>query len=219
MNNYRKLIFSFPSQGRGQGWGPSSFIPRSSLLAPRSSITSLILLAFAVTSCGDSEFEYSNHRAHFTYDNSIHLDATLASAMNPMSPGIFCRISRSSDSYFDFENNQNMSSRVAINAVEKQRICELGTYNASGIIIGYGTLDNPPIFYAYDAQCPNCYEESNMPRYQLTMSTDGKASCRNCQRQYDMNNGGIVVNGANGDKLIRYRASTTGPMGILNINN
>ena len=184
-----------------------------SLLAP---LTTL-LVTFA--SCGESEFEYSNHRAHFTYDNSIHLDATLASAMNPMSPGIFCRISRSTTAYFDFENNQNMSSRVAVNAVEQQRICELGTYNASGIIVGYGTLDSPPTFFAYDAQCPNCYEESNMPRYQLSMASDGTASCRNCKRQYDMNNGGIITNGSQGNKLIRYRASTTGPMGVLSINN
>lgn len=179
----------------------------------------LAALVLTCVGCGDSELEYSNHRAHFTYDNSIHLDATLAAAMNTMSPGIFCRISRSTDSYFDFENNQDMSSRVALNAVEKQRICELGVYNASGIIVGFGTLDNPPAFFAYDAQCPNCYEESNMPRYQLTMNSAGIATCKNCHRQYNMSGGGIVVSGEGGRKLIRYRASTTGPMGILNVNN
>ena len=177
------------------------------------------LLALVISSCGDSELEYSNHRAYFVYDNSIHLDATLSSAMNPMAPGLFCRISRSTDGYYDFENNQGLKSRVAINAVEKQRTSVLGVYNASGVIVGYGTLDNPPTFYAYDAQCPNCYEESNMPRYQLTMSSDGKASCKNCHRQYDMNNGGIVVSGEGGYKLIRYHASTTGPMGVLSVNN
>jgi hypothetical protein len=58
-----------------------------------------------------------------------------------------------------------------------------------------------------------------MPRYQLSMASDGTASCRNCKRKYDMNNGGIITNGSQGNKLIRYRASTTGPMGVLSINN
>jgi hypothetical protein len=139
--------------------------------------------------------------------------------MNAMSTGIFCRISISTGSYIDFENNQGQKSRIAMNAVEKQRLYELGIYNSSGIIVGFGTLDNPPVFYGYDAQCPNCYEESNMPRYQLSMTSDGRATCKNCGRAYDMNNGGIVTSGGGGKKPIRYRASTTGPTGMLTVNN
>ena len=66
---------------------------------------------------------------------------------------------------------------------------------------------------------PNCYEESNLPRYPLTMLTTGKAKCNNCHREYDMNNGGIVSKGDNGRKLIRYKASTTGVQGILSVVN
>ena len=58
-----------------------------------------------------------------------------------------------------------------------------------------------------------------MPRYQLSMTSDGRATCKNCGRAYDMNNGGIVTSGGSGKKLIRYRASTTGPTGMLTVNN
>ena len=210
------------SEARPQSGLVSCVLTLFSPLPPLSSLLSFLsslLLPLFLISCGESEFEYSNHRAYCVFDNSQHLDATLSSAMNAMSPGIFCRISISSETYIDFENNQGLKSRVALNAIERQRLFELGVYNGSGVIVGYGTFDNPPVFFGYDAQCPNCYEESNMPRYQLSISSDGKAACKNCHRQYDMNNGGIIVSGSNGDKLIRYHASTTGPMGVLTVNN
>ena len=180
---------------------------------------SIFCLICLLCSCGDSEFEYTGHRAYFVFDNSLHLDPTLTASMNSMSPGVFCRIWIADASHISFENNQGLSSRTVINAAEQQRRMDLGVYNQSGIIVGFGTLSQPAVFYAYDAQCPNCYEESNMPRYQLSMDTAGRASCKNCGRSYDMNNGGIVSSGPGGNKLFRYHASTTGPTGILAINN
>ena len=93
----------------------------------------------------------------------------------------------------------------------------LGVYNGTGIIVGYGNLNNPATFYAYDSQCPNCYHDSGLPRYSLTMNTDGTAECGSCHRKYDMNNGGIVSSGDGGDKMIRYRAGVAG--NVLNVNN
>ena len=182
---------------------------------------SMVLLSFilGVCSCGESEFEYSGHKAYFIYDNSQHLDPTLSSAMNSLAPGIFCRISTPTAGYVTFENNQGMTSRTAMTAIEEKRTSVLGLYNGSGVIVGFGTLSQPSTFYAYDAQCPNCYKETNIPRYQLSMNPIGVASCGRCSRTYDMNNGGIVSTGPGGDKLIRYRASTTGPNGLLSINN
>jgi len=176
-------------------------------------------LSFLALSCGDSEYEYSSHRAYFNFDNATRLDPVLMTAMNPVSPGIFCKISISNGSYFVFQNNQGQSSRQNMTALDRQRTIILGAYNESGIIVGYGTLDQPPTFYAYDAQCPNCYSETNLPRYVLTMTTDGKAVCSRCGRKYNMANGGIICEGENGSKLIRYRASTTGPTGVLSVNN
>ena len=179
----------------------------------------LLLGCLFAVACSETEYEYSHHRAYFIFDNSIHLEQCLSTAMNPMSPGIFCRISISGLNSYRFENNQGLTGQAVMTAVDQQRTVQLGTYNESGVIVGYGSLDNPPTFYAYDAQCPNCYEKEKMPKYQLTMNSSGKATCRQCQRAYDLNNGGIISQGAQGDKLIRYRATITGPMGILSVNN
>lgn len=179
----------------------------------------LALLTPSFGGCGDSEYEYSSYKAYFVFDNSQHLDATLSSAMNALSPGIFCRISTNGSNYFDFNSSQGAYTKQAMNAIDKQRTCVLGIDNGSGIIVGYGMLSDPAVFYAYDAQCPNCYEQSNKPNSKLSMGENGQASCSKCSRTYDMNNSGIITSGTEGKKLIRYRASTTGPMGILSVNN
>ena len=52
-----------------------------------------IILTICITainmliSCNDDGFEYSDYHCNLTIDNSTHLDATLASAMNAMTPG------------------------------------------------------------------------------------------------------------------------------------
>ncbi len=52
--------------------------------------------------------------------------------------------------------------------------------------------------------------------HRLTMDTRGFATCPTCKRQYDLNNRGIT---SNGKKLLRYRGSTTGPLGVLSVSN
>ena len=61
--------------------------------------------------------------------------------------------------------------------------------------------------------------EVNSPSFQLAINNEGKATCRRCARAYDLNNGGIVSKGEGGAKLFRYRATTTGPSGLLSVNN
>lgn len=176
-------------------------------------------LALLLLCAACDKTEYSNTRVYFAFDNSTHLDQTLAPAMDPVNSSIFCRVYRVDDSHIGFQNNQGRESKVMMTATERQGNTLLGLYNESGVIVGYGL---PAVggeaheFYAYDAQCPNCYKEFNMPRYQLSMRTDGTAVCNKCKREYSMKNGGYC---ADGDKLIRYRATTTGPNGVLAINN
>lgn len=170
--------------------------------------------------CGDTDFEYSNHPAHLVFDNTASRSTKLAEAMNPVSPGIFCHI-RTSGKAFLFETNteKGKQERVVFDAKDERVSIQLGVYNESGIIVGFGNLNNPATFYAYDNQCPNCYKQTGMPQYPLTMDASGKARCGKCGRSYDMNNGGIVSAGDAGEKLIRYRASTAGPFGVLIVNN
>ena len=176
----------------------------------------VLLAAVLMSGCGETDFEYSRYPCRFVFNNSANRSPALASAMNPLSPGVFCRITMKGN-YFYFSNNQGLSDEVPKTAPDQQVSIALGVYNETGIIVGYGNLNNPATFYAYDSQCPNCYGETVLPRYSLTMTSGGTAECPSCHRKYDMNNGGLVISDGGGDKLIRYHASANG--GVLNVNN
>ncbi|SFF87404.1 hypothetical protein [Prevotella sp. KH2C16] len=180
-----------------------------------------ILLAAALTSCGGEEFTYSDYHCNLTIDNSKHLDQTLNSALNPNSKGIFCKISHKISSgalYFVFKNSQGLTSESIFNAIDQrlQSQNRLGMNN--GVIVGYGNLSDPAQFYAYDAECPNCFDDNAIPRksYPLGMNSSGIATCGKCGRQYNMNTGGNCINNS-GRGLTTYRATTTGANGRLHI--
>ena len=177
-----------------------------------------------LTSCKADE-EYSTHACRFSYNNMIHNDATLASAMNNSSRGVFCLISentRAGVRYLDFENNLGQTSKQQETAEEVEAKFILGLNN--GIIVGFQTLNTDGVnggFVGYDVQCPNCVRRENNtvnPNYRVTMESSGIATCGKCGKKYDMNNGGIVQNGEEDDRgLDKYVASTTGPFGVVSV--
>lgn len=182
------------------------------------------LLAFScwlLTSC-KADDEYSTHACRFSYNNMIHNDPTLASALEANSRGVFCLISehtRAGVHYIAFENNLGQTSKQQETAEEK---FILGLNN--GIIVGFQTLntDDPYRgFVGYDVQCPNCVRRENNtvnPNYRVTMASSGIATCSKCGKKYDMNNNGIVQNGEDGDRgLYKYVATTTGPNGVVSV--
>jgi hypothetical protein len=176
----------------------------------------IILLGITTlfSGCGDTEELYSRQYCRLFFDNSVHNDPTLATAMTPNS-GAFVTIT-ASGKRFTFTSNQGLESTVNMTAREEQLGYVLGMNN--GIIVGYGT-SIPSSFYAYDRECPNCFDINALPvrSYKLSVSEFGIATCATCHRQYDMNNGGIVSQGDDGKKLERYYATTTGAYGKLNI--
>ena len=189
-------------------------------------IAMLLPLACALlSSCGKVENEFSDRRAYFIFDNQVQNNAVLASAMSPHS-NVFVTVSMQTrysgqNSYVEFNfvaggGGAQQASKAT--AVDQNRGVVLGINN--GLILGYGLLSDPPVFYAYDLQCPNCYSSTAVPRrsYPLTVHANGFATCANCRRKYNLSTGGNVAEGAQGNKLIRYRASTTGPYGLLVVN-
>lgn len=145
--------------------------------------------------------------------------------MNSGSRGIFCLISettRGGATFLNFQTSDGQSSQQPESAEEVQARFVLGLNN--GIIIGYQTLNSDDAyggFVGYDVQCPNCVNNENNtvnPNYRVTMANTGIATCPRCGRHYDLNNGGIVQDGANGDTgLERYVATTTGPFGVVSV--
>ena len=63
-----------------------------------------------LSACSNSEFEYSNNRCYFVFDNAQHNDPTLTSALIASSPGTFCRIFIKGNKRFVFESNRGLKS-------------------------------------------------------------------------------------------------------------
>lgn len=186
----------------------------------------LLLTSYLLFLSCEAENEYSTWPCRFAYDNSVHQDATLASAMNVNVPGMFCLITesvRGGVKYLNFKSNHNTESSLAETEAEKRAEYILGLNN--GIIVGFqnAVLDDfgNAKFVAYDVQCPNCVRQYNntiSPNYGISMDDRGIATCKKCGRQYDLNNGGVLQNGQEGDTgLEKYAASTSGPFGLLSV--
>jgi lipoprotein len=212
-----------------RGAGGEAFFSRPLMPKPKfPPLLIAMLLPLACTllsSCGKVENEFSDRRAYFIFDNQVQNNAVLASAMSPHS-NVFVTVSMQTrysgqNSYVEFNfvaGGDGAQQASKATAVDQNRGVVLGINN--GLILGYGLLSDPPVFYAYDLQCPNCYSSTAVPRrsYPLTLQANGFATCANCRRKYNLSTGGNVAEGAQGNKLIRYRASTTGPYGLLVVN-
>lgn len=177
---------------------------------------SLLAVALAFMGCGGDN-TYTSHPCYLVINNDLHADETLASAMNQFSPGVFCMITNDdARKEYTFVSNSGLSSTKRYNDIDNRRTRVLGMNG--GLIVGFGTLMDGQ-FCAYDRECPNCFDPNAVPvrSKPLTMSGDGIATCNVCKRRYNMNNGGNCESGGHG--LTRYRCSTSGPYGVLQVGN
>lgn len=177
-------------------------------------MVSCLLLLLSCT----ADTTFTRYPCYLVIDNGTHQDATLASAMNAMSPGVFCTIvDNETKQQFAFSNNYGMSSVKNFTAIDMRRTRALGTNNA--LIVGFGTLTGE--FYAYDRECPVCFDPDAVPvrSKPVVVGNDGLATCAVCRRKFDANNGGNCVSEGGIKGLRRYRAGTTGPFGVLSIGN
>ena len=179
----------------------------------------LLTMRLLLVACDKAENEYTSRTCYLVIDNSVHQDATLAAAMTRYS-NVFATVSiifESGAQYFYFQSNQGGTPTKSIfNAIDRRRTFRVGMNN--GVIVGYGSLEGR--FYAYDRECPNCFNPNAIPvkSYPLNVATNGIASCNNCRRKYDLNIGGILVEGDYGSKMTHYRSGSTGPYGNLSVN-
>ena len=179
----------------------------------------LSLLTMMFSSCGEAEFEYSSAPCYLIIDNSLHQDATLASALTQYS-GTYVTITiitKSGARYFSFTNNVGKHTESIFNAYDERRSLILGYYG--GLIVGYGnSIDG--ILYAFDRECPNCFDPNMLPLKSrpLSVSENGIATCSYCKRQYNLNIGGFICKGDKGKKMTKYNCPPTKPYGILSVN-
>ncbi len=182
--------------------------------------------AVVILSSCKTDNMYTTWPCRFAYNNAEHLDATLNTALDINTPGIFCLITegmKGQQKCLFFSNNYGLSSYQPETYLEQDAKYVLGLNN--GIIVGhanalYNDFGNCQ-FVAYDQQCPNCVDATGdkiNPVFRVIMSQSGIATCSKCGRKYNLNNGGIIMNAEseNEKSLQRYRqASTTGPNGHI----
>ena len=86
-------------------------------------VAALSAVACVLMGCTGNDYTYSDYHCNLYIDNSTHQDATLQSAMNPSSPGVYCHITfvSSPRPSYSFSSNQGQSSVSAFNAIDTQR--------------------------------------------------------------------------------------------------
>ena len=182
-------------------------------------LTALLFSAALLFSC-DADNEYdTDHRCFFTFDTSLHITSFIKNALNPLAPGIFVWVYTSQKSGVMVVNAQLNDGKTSsadniTSAKENYTTYILGMNN--GLFIGYSSLGNG--LFAFDRQCPNCVSDYNLYKYPLTWANNGQwVRCGQCQRTYDLNNFGVIIDGEKGKKLIRYQANYNGT--VLTVRN
>ena len=177
-------------------------------------ITSGIIMILSLVSCsGDIDHEFAQHRAFFRYQY-VATTPPLYAALN--NPGMWCTISFPNGNY-RFTLLDGSTFEVPPTALDSYTPPEC----INGFIVG---MPNLPDFSgrfdlrAYDRVCPTCYEEAAIQRA-LTLTHEGRAECSRCHCVYDLNNGGLLIEGGPGEKLFRYRINYAPVQNILIIQN
>ena len=176
--------------------------------------------ALLLAACSKADSEYTTYPCRFVFNTQRHGQS--AALMSTVSgTGIFCKVTKTvkgGAQYYHFETNAGLSDDVIFTTEDTQSTVALGM-NGS-LIFGYGNLDVPKTFYAYDGECPNCFAPEAIPvrSRPLALSATGMATCAVCHRSYNLNTGGNVASGDNGRKLTRYHATCAadGTVAIIN---
>lgn len=174
----------------------------------------------ALSACS-GEFEYSSpYRCFFRFDNKIHQNGLIASALTPYS-NVFVKISKKVSGGVNYvvlsTSDGQKSEDVAITTeIENYANYELGANN--GIIVGYSTMNEK--YVAFDAQCRNCYSNAGAytPNRPLTWTKNTtEVKCDHCGRRYDLNMNGVVSSDEGGEKLWQYHVTCTNQYGLLTV--
>ncbi len=182
-----------------------------SLLSP------LLLLAAVSASCSDVGSEYSSHQCYFIFNGQYHTGSQLLAACSGYETyAIVTTRTLSGSAYAVITQlyGQESTTDNITTASETNYSHVLGLSNA--LIIGRSTLDQT--LYAFDRQCPNCYEDTHLTQAPLQWGDNSyTVKCNKCSRTYNLSGGGVIASGTAGSSLMRYRCSFDGT--ILFVTN
>ena len=168
-------------------------------------VTSIVLALF--TSCSDNDSSrYSHYPASFSFNSSIH---PYYIATNP---GEFITITRSGATAYKVE-----WAKGELTVQLSQQDIMLGGpyYGLGGLIIGIPAAGDGNII-ACDLACPHCERAEK----KLTIiHSHGHAHCNKCGSTFDLNSGGIPIEGPAQRTLWQYRVFRSETNPIINITN
>lgn len=156
----------------------------------------LFILLTGITSC-ETESPYSGYSAFFTCD--IYLQPL----MNQITSfGRFVTVrpttNRLGYTITDMDGNTH---EYQLSEMEARQNFQ---YGLGGFIIGTpAACDNE--IWVYDWACPNC----NQQKHRLGIDNTGIAVCHKCGAKFDLNSGGIPIEGES-RTLWRYKSFLTG---------
>ena len=159
-----------------------------------------VILAFA--GC-EVESSYSSYRAKIVFDGSIY------PYNHARSFGQFICIKQGAN-IGQYKVTDAMGKTQTVNIPEIYLQQSRFYYGLGGLIIGTPSMGDGTI-WAYDWACPNC----DLARYRVEIDyTMGHATCPRCATKFDLNNGGIAIEG-DSRPLWRYRVFDNGSEVII----
>ena len=184
-------------------------IPKETLERIKHITLTLLALLF-MASCQKAEDEFTTHECYFSFNCTYHNASQLINAVNsyetfaivttkPLSGKAYTVVT----SIYGAADSEDHIT----NEMETQRAHILGLSN--GLVIGRSSMDQT--LYAFDRQCPNCYAVSGITAAPLSWADNGNTlKCPKCSRKYNVSGGGIISEGEQGQKLLRYRITYDG---------
>ncbi len=182
----------------------------------RSTLAAVVLLLTA--GCDQDTLvsnKYSSLPARFSFPY-VNSQAPLNHALNGQ--GQWCQIR--------IQNNQIIFTNPAVTQPGKWDLVALQGYTGfylgigNGLIVGLPNMPemgaDMPVVTCYDLCCPNCWEQNTITK-PLELHESGEATCARCQRQYNLNNQGVIAKGEQGKSLYRYRVFYNG--NALSVDN
>lgn len=167
-------------------------------------IIALLIFVAGLSSC-DTESPYSGYAVYFT------CDAAYSPYNHINSPGQFITVKRRQGGTPSYELTDALGNKH-IHQLTEMEARQQFQYGLGGLIIGRPISYGDGNLCAFDLSCPNCDSQ----RYRLSIDHLWRATCPNCSTIFDLNLGGIPIEGKS-RVLWRYRVFTTGS--IVTIQN
>ena len=168
------------------------------------SVVTALICALLFTGC-EIESLYSTYRANFSFDGSIH------PYNQARSFGQYICIRRVSNNIGQYRLTDALGNEQTVNIPQIQIQQNPFFYGLAGFIIGTPTAYGDGKLIAYDWGCPKCERQNIRIDIDYVM---GHALCPECHTKFDLNSGGIPIEGES-RPLLQYRVFDNGSQVII----